>query len=107
MFQIGVLTNRWVFVGIAAMLLLLLFTYTPFMNSLLQSAPISAAAWERVAGVGLSGYLLVELERLAMAQFLRVVERTIVIAAIIVALAVAFFFIKRTTSHGHKESKPL
>ncbi len=64
MFQIGVLSNRWVLVGIAAMVLLqLLFTYAPFMNAVLQSAPIGAGAWARVIGVGFVGYLLVELEK--------------------------------------------
>ncbi len=64
MFRIGVLSNRWVLVGIAAMLLLqLLFTYAPFMNTVLQSAPITAGAWARVVGVGFVGYLLVELEK--------------------------------------------
>ena len=64
MFRIGVLSNRWVLVGIAAMALLqLLFTYAPFMNTVLQSAPIDAAAWARIVGVGFVGYLLVELEK--------------------------------------------
>lgn len=50
--------------GIAAMVLLqLLFTYTPLMNSALSSAPISAAAWGRIIGVGLVGYLMVEAEK--------------------------------------------
>ncbi len=64
MFRIGVFTNCWVLVGIAAMLLLqALFTYAPFMNTVLQSAPIGAGAWARVVGVGFVGYLLVELEK--------------------------------------------
>ncbi len=64
MFRIGVFSNRWVLVGIAAMVLLqLLFTYAPFMNTVLQSAPIGAGAWARVVGVGFVGYLLVELEK--------------------------------------------
>lgn len=64
MFQIGVFSNRWVVAGIAAMVLLqLLFTYAPFMNSALSSAPISAASWGRIVGVGLAGYLIVEAEK--------------------------------------------
>ena len=64
MFRIGVLSNRWVLVGIAAMALLqFLFTYAPFMNTVLQSAPIGAAAWARIVGVGFVGYLIVELEK--------------------------------------------
>ena len=64
MFRVGVFSNRWVIVGITSMVALqLLFTYVPFMNELLQSAPISAGAWARIVGVGLAGYLLVELEK--------------------------------------------
>ena len=44
-------------------LLQLLFTYAPFMNAVLSSAPISAGAWARVVAVGFAGYLLVELEK--------------------------------------------
>ncbi len=63
-FQIGVFANRWVVLGIAAMILLqLLFTYVPLMNSALSSAPISAASWGRIVGVGLAGYLIVEAEK--------------------------------------------
>jgi hypothetical protein len=39
----------------------LLFTYAPFMNAVLSSAPISAGA--RVVAMGFAGYLLVELEK--------------------------------------------
>jgi Ca2+-transporting ATPase len=64
MFRLGVFSNRWVIVGIVAMVLLqLLFTYAPFMNSVLESAPISAGAWARIIGVGFIGYLVVELEK--------------------------------------------
>ncbi len=63
-FRIGVFSNRWVIVGIVAMVLLqLLFTYAPFMNAVLESAPISAGAWARIVGVGFVGYLVVELEK--------------------------------------------
>uniref|UniRef100_A0A7C1FUG4 Cation-transporting P-type ATPase n=1 Tax=Caldilinea aerophila TaxID=133453 RepID=A0A7C1FUG4_9CHLR len=64
MFQIGVFSNRWVLVGILIMMILqLLYTYTPFMNTIMQSAPIDAAAWMRIIGVGFVGYLLVEVEK--------------------------------------------
>jgi Ca2+-transporting ATPase len=64
MFQIGVFSNRWVLVGIFIMMLLqLLYTYTPFMNTIMQSAPIDAAAWLRIIGVGFVGYLVVEVEK--------------------------------------------
>jgi Ca2+-transporting ATPase len=64
MFQIGVLSNRWVIVSVVGMLLLqLLFTYAPFMNQLLRSAPMTLAQWSHVVAVGLAGYLIVELEK--------------------------------------------
>ena len=64
MFRLGVFSNLWVWVGIAAMVLLqLLFTYAPFLNTVLESAPISIGAWARIVGVGFIGYLLVELEK--------------------------------------------
>ncbi len=63
-FQIGVLSNKWVLAGIAAIVLLqLAFTYMPFMEWLLHSAPITAGAWARVLGAGLLAYLVVELEK--------------------------------------------
>jgi cation-transporting ATPase F len=64
MFQIGVFSNRWVLVGIFIMMILqLLYTYAPFMNTIMQSAPIDAAAWMRIIGVGFVGYLVVEVEK--------------------------------------------
>ncbi len=63
-FRIGVFSNRWVIVGIAAMVLLqILFTYAPFLNAVLSSAPLSLGAWARIVAVGFAGYLLVELEK--------------------------------------------
>ena len=64
MFRIGLFTNRLLLVGVVAMLLLqLVFTYTPFMNRHLQTAPISAAAWLRIGLVGLAAYLIVGFEK--------------------------------------------
>jgi cation-transporting ATPase F len=44
-------------------LLQLLFTYAPFMNSLFLTTPTSLIDWARVLGVSLLGYLIVELEK--------------------------------------------
>ncbi|MBO9315613.1 MAG: HAD-IC family P-type ATPase [Chloroflexus sp.] len=64
MFQIGVFSNRWVLIGISIMIALqLLYTYVPFMNTIMHSSPIDAAAWMRIIGVGFVGYLLVEMEK--------------------------------------------
>ncbi len=62
--RLGVFTNRWIVIGIAVMILLqLLFTYAPFMNSTLASAPISLRDWGLAIGVGFLGYIVVELEK--------------------------------------------
>ncbi len=64
MFKLGVFSNRWVVVGIAAMIILqMLFTYVPFMNSLLSSAPIGLSDWGLILAVGLISYVVVELEK--------------------------------------------
>ena len=64
MFRIGVFSNRWLVFGVLAMILLQLgFTYIPWMNQIMGSAPISLDAWGRVLGVAVSGYGLIELEK--------------------------------------------
>jgi magnesium-transporting ATPase (P-type) len=46
MFQLGVFSNPWIWVGVASMVgLQLLFTYAPFMNRLFHSVPIGLDAW--------------------------------------------------------------
>jgi cation-transporting ATPase F len=64
MFHLGVLSNRWVLAGIAAMVSLqLLFTYVPVFNRFLMSEAIDLAAWGRIVGAGVVGYLIVEVEK--------------------------------------------
>ena len=44
--EIGLFSNRWIYVGIGAILVLQLgFVYLPFMNTLFGSAPLGLAAW--------------------------------------------------------------
>jgi magnesium-transporting ATPase (P-type) len=63
-FDVGALGNRWVFFGIAAMVLAqVLFTHAPVMNRLFDTAPIDAAAWLYATGIGLAAYLVVEIEK--------------------------------------------
>ncbi len=51
--RVGVFTNPWVFVGIAALLLLqAAFVYVPALNALFGSAPLDAVAWLDAALVG-------------------------------------------------------
>jgi cation-transporting ATPase F len=62
--SIGVLSNRWVLVGITTMVALqLLFTYVPLANQILLSEPIDVVAWGRILLVGITSYLIVELEK--------------------------------------------
>lgn len=64
MFFIGVFSNRWLLVGVAAMLALqMVFTYAPFTNQHLQTAPITLAAWGRIFAAGLAVYLIVGFEK--------------------------------------------
>ncbi len=64
MFRVGLLSNPWVLVGVAVTILLqLLFTYAPFMNQLLSSAPIGLAAWGRILAFSLISYLIIEFEK--------------------------------------------
>lgn len=64
MFRIGAFSNRWLLLGVLAMVLLQIgFTYIPWMNQIMGSAPISLDAWGRVLGVAVLGYALIELEK--------------------------------------------
>ncbi|MDW8212043.1 MAG: cation-transporting P-type ATPase [Roseiflexaceae bacterium] len=70
MFQIGVFSNRWLFVGLGIIILLQLgFTYLPWMNQILNSAPISLEAWGRILIVPIIGYILIELEKWLRRQY--------------------------------------
>jgi cation-transporting ATPase F len=63
-FSVGLFSNIWIWVGIAAMAVLqLLFTYLPIMNAWFDSAPISAEAWLRVFACGLLISMIVGLEK--------------------------------------------
>jgi magnesium-transporting ATPase (P-type) len=64
MFFVGLWTNLAVFGGIAAMFgAQLLFTHTALMNRLFHTAPLDAASWLYVFGVGLAAYCIVEFEK--------------------------------------------
>jgi cation-transporting P-type ATPase F len=63
-FQLGFLSNRWAIGGALLMVLIqVLFTYLPLMNSLFGSAPISLALWLSVIVVSLAGFVIVEVEK--------------------------------------------
>jgi len=57
---VGWFSNRWIWVGIGAMLLLqVTFTYLPAMNSIFGSAPLSISAWWPVIALGLVTNLVI------------------------------------------------
>jgi Ca2+-transporting ATPase len=63
-FQLGFFSNPWAVGGAILMALIqLLYTYTPFMNTIFGSAPIPLALWLDVLGVSLAAYILVEIEK--------------------------------------------
>jgi magnesium-transporting ATPase (P-type) len=63
-FQLGFFSNPWAVGGAILMVLIqLLYTYAPFMNTLFSSAPISLALWLDLLAVGLAAYIIVEAEK--------------------------------------------
>lgn len=63
-FHTSINSNPWIWGGIAAMLISqLLFIYTPLMNTLFQSAPLSLGHWLLMFGYGVMVLLLVEAEK--------------------------------------------
>jgi cation-transporting ATPase F len=57
----GVRRNPWVAASALALIAIqVLYTYTPFMNDVFDSAPLDAAAWVRIAVIAAASYLLVE-----------------------------------------------
>ncbi len=64
-FRIGFFTNPWVLVGSAVMVVLqLLFTYTPVMNRLFQTAPVSIRDWGLILLISFGVYLAIGLEKM-------------------------------------------
>ena len=64
MFQLGVFTNKWIFIGIGGMVSAqLLMTYLPLANKILHTAPIGVAEWSRILLVSVITYSAVEFEK--------------------------------------------
>ena len=62
--HVGAFGNRWVIGGIGVTIALqLLFTYSPQMNSLFDSAPIGWDAWARILGFGIALWAIVGAEK--------------------------------------------
>jgi cation-transporting ATPase F len=63
-FQVGMLTNKWIVAGAVIMIgLQLLYTYLPPMNSLFKSAPISLESWGMIIAAASTTFVVVELEK--------------------------------------------
>lgn len=64
MFQLGVLSNPWIALGVTCMVVAqLLFTYVPFMNWIFHSEAIGWNAWWRILLTGVVAYGIVGLEK--------------------------------------------
>ncbi len=71
-FALGFFSNRWLIVGVLIMLgLQMLFTYLPPMNRFFHSAPITLDAWGRIFLIGLSIFIIMEIERWIRFRVLR------------------------------------
>jgi cation-transporting P-type ATPase F len=63
-FQLGFFSNAWAVGGAVLMVLIqLLYTYVPFMNTFFDSAPIPPDLWLDVLAFSLAAYVLVEVEK--------------------------------------------
>ena len=63
----GLAGNRWVLVAIAVLIVLqLLFTHAPFMQTLFQTAPLSGETWGFIALFGVLVFFVVELEKFGL-----------------------------------------
>ncbi|MBL0226810.1 MAG: HAD-IC family P-type ATPase, partial [Geobacteraceae bacterium] len=64
LFKIGLFTNRWLLWGVGLMILLqLLFTYLPAMNTAFGSRPIGLAEWGVIITASLITYIVIEVEK--------------------------------------------
>jgi Ca2+-transporting ATPase len=69
-FGIAPFSNLWVIGGSITMILVQLFyTYSPVMNRLFHSAPISLEAWIQIIIVAIMVFFIVELEKWAIPRF--------------------------------------
>jgi magnesium-transporting ATPase (P-type) len=62
--EIGWFSNKWIYLGVFAMLVLhLLFIHAPIMNTLFQSAPIGLYSWARILAAGFGLFVIVYIEK--------------------------------------------
>jgi cation-transporting P-type ATPase F len=62
--RIGMFTNRWILIGVAAQALgQLAITYLPAMNTLFGTAPIGGLVWLRILGIALAASFVVAVDK--------------------------------------------
>jgi len=63
-FKLGLFSNRWLLAGVSIMILLqLLFTYLPVMNTAFSSEPIGLREWGLIISASLVVYIVIECEK--------------------------------------------
>jgi magnesium-transporting ATPase (P-type) len=63
-FQLGVFSNRWLIIGVLAMIILQVFmTYSPTMNLLFGTSPIGLTEWGLILGSAFTIYIAVSVEK--------------------------------------------
>ena len=62
--EIGYFSNGWIYAGIAAMFSLqALFVYSPLMNTLFSSTPLTLNTWIRIFGAAVVLFIIVSIEK--------------------------------------------
>jgi len=64
MFRVGLFSNTWLLAGVSVMILLqLLFTYMPAMNTAFGSRPIGLREWGLIISASFVVYIVIEVEK--------------------------------------------
>ena len=68
-FNVGFFTNKFIFIGIAIMLLLQIFyTYSPTMNEVFHSHPMGIESWLKIIGVSFLVLIIIEIKKFAFVK---------------------------------------
>lgn len=77
--KIGFFTNKFIFLGIGMMILIqIIFTYSPTMNEVFQSHPISGESWLKIVGVSFLTFIIIEIKKLVFAKRKKMFEDSFV-----------------------------
>ncbi|MBF0207441.1 MAG: cation transporting ATPase C-terminal domain-containing protein, partial [Oligoflexia bacterium] len=70
MFSMGIFSNKWLLGGVGIMFgLQFAFVYSPMMNNLFHTAPVTLGSWGRVLLLAIMSYFLIEGEKWIRARF--------------------------------------